>query len=80
MRTFSADIVAHEADRALLVLILKASLMPCDCVSAWNCQVSGFYFCLEATPVLGNCIPFQSSASVFSPVHSAFAIGIAFAS
>lgn len=31
-------------------------------------------------PVLGNCIPFQSSASVFSPVHSAFAIGIAFAS
>lgn len=30
--------------------------------------------------MLGNCIPFQSSASVFSPVHSGFAIGIAFAS
>lgn len=30
--------------------------------------------------MLGNCIPFQISASVFSPVHSAFAIGIAFAS
>lgn len=34
MRTFSAGIVAHEADTALLVLTLKASLMPCDCVSA----------------------------------------------
>lgn len=43
-------------------------------------QVSGFYFCPKATPLLGNRIPFPSSASIFSPVHSIFAIAVAVAS
>lgn len=49
---FSIHIIVHKADRAFLVFMLKASLMPYNCMSTYNCQVSGFYFLSKGDSII----------------------------
>lgn len=45
-----------------------------NCLSAYACQVSDFYFWLQETPQLSNQIPFQNSVSIFVLFIWSFAV------
>lgn len=73
-----AHIIVPVGDGAfprLYVAYNPPSFIMGNCMSAYDCQVSGFYFWPQETLQLGNPIPFQNPVSFFVLVHLIFSIG-----